>query len=142
MNVKNKKIKILILFLFSIAFTLVIYLFILNSLGNPKFNSIELLPEEAFIIVLHEVYGYPLSEIDNITFNEVKGKFTYQYVMVRGNGGVYLLDQDNRSTIKALGNTTPPTTEGIHYAWEITTNNTKIYVDSTSGQIVSASKKN
>ncbi len=141
MDGKNNKIKIFILFLFSIAFTLIIYMFFLNSLGNPKFNSIELLPEEAFIIVLHEVFKYPLSEINNITFNDVKDRFTYQYVMVRGNGSVYLLDQDNRSTIMAIGNTTPPITEGIHYAWEITTNNTKIYVDSTSGHIVSSSKK-
>lgn len=141
MDGKNNKIKIFILFLFSIAFTLIIYMFFLNSLGNPKFNSIELLPEEAFIIVLHEVYKYPLSEINDITFNDVKDRFTYQYVMVRGNGSVYLLDQDNRSTIKAIGNTNPPLTEGIHYAWEITTNNTKIYVDSISGHIVSSSKK-
>jgi hypothetical protein len=141
MDGKNSKIKIFILFLFSMAFTLIIYLFFLNSLGNPKFNSIELLPEEAFIIVLHEVFEYPTSEINNITFNDVKDRFSYQYVMVRGNGSVYLLDQDSRSAIKAIGNTAPPITEGIHYAWEITTNNTKIYVDSTSGQIVSSSKK-
>ena len=141
MNGKNNKMKIFILFLFSIAFTLIIYLFFLNSLGNLKFNSIELLPEEAFIIVLHEVFEYPMSEINNITFNDVKDRFSYQYVMVRGNGSVYLLDQDSRSAIKAIGNTSPTITEGIHYAWEITTNNTKIYVDSTSGQIVSSSKK-
>ncbi|HYO07151.1 MAG TPA: hypothetical protein VER14_09215 [Phototrophicaceae bacterium] len=141
MDGKNNKMKIFILFLFSIAFTLIIYLFFLNSLENPKFNSIELLPEEAFIIVLHEVFEYPMSEINNITFNDVKDRFSYQYVMVRGNGSVYLLDQDSRSAIKAISNTTPPITKGIHYAWEITTNNTKIYVDSTSGQIVSSSKK-
>lgn len=141
MDGKNYKIKIFILFLFSIAFTLIIYMFFLNSIGNPKFNSIELLPDEAFIIVLHEVFKHPLSEINSITFNDVKDRFTYQYVMVRGDGSVYLLDQENRSTIKEIGNTTPPITEGIHYAWEITTNNTKTYVDSTSGHIVSSSKK-
>ncbi len=141
MDGKNYKIKIFILFLFSIAFTLIIYMFFLNSIGNPKFNSIELLPDEAFIIVLHEVFKHPLSEINSITFNDVKDRFTYQYVMVRGDGSVYLLDQENRSTIKEIGNTTPPITEGIHYAWEITTNNTKTYVDSTSGHIVSPSKK-
>ena len=141
MDGKNNKIKILILFLFSIAFTLIIYLFLLNTIGNPKFNSIELLPEEAFVIVLHEVFKHPLSEINNITFNVVKDRFTYQYVMVRGNGSVFLVDQDNRSTIKSIGNTTPPLSGSIHYAWEITTNNTKIYVDSTSGQIVSSSKR-
>lgn len=142
MNGKNNKIKIFTLFLFSIAFTLIIYLSFLNSIGNPKLNSIELLPEEAFTIVLHEVFEYPLSEINNITFNDVKDRFSYQYVMVRGNGSVYLFDQDSRSAIKAIGNTTPPITEGIHYAWEITTNNTKTYVDSTSGQIISSSIKN
>ena len=141
MDGKNNKIKVFILFLFSIAFTLIIYLFLLNTLGNPKFNSIELLPEEAFIIVLHEVFKHPLSEVNSITFNDVKDRFTYQYVIVRGNGSVFLLDQDNRSIIRAIGNTTPPVSEGIHYAWEITTNNTKTYVDSTSGQIVSSSEK-
>ena len=139
MDGKNNKIKVFILFLFSIAFTLIIYLFLLNTLGNPKFNSIELLPEEAFIIVLHEVFKHPLSEVNSITFNDVKDRFTYQYVIVRGNGSVFLLDQDNRSIIRAIGNTTPPVSERIHYAWEITTNNTKTYVDSTSGQIVSSS---
>ena len=73
--------------------------------------------------------------------NDVKDKFTYQYVMVRGNGDVFLLDQDNRSIIKSIGNTTPPITEGIHYAWEITINNTKTYVDSITGQIISSPQK-
>ena len=82
-----------------------------------------------------------MSEINNITFNDVKDRFSYQYVMVRGNGSVYMLDQDSRSAIKSIGKTKPPITEGIHYAWEITTNSTKIYVDSTSGHIVSSSKK-
>jgi hypothetical protein len=61
--------------------------------------------------------------------------------MVRSDGDVYLLDQDNRFVIKSIGNTTPPTTEGIHYAWEITINNTRIYIDSITGQIISSSKK-
>ncbi len=142
MNRKNSKIKIFVLFLLSVGFTSIIYVFFFSSLGNPNFNSIKILPEEAYIIVLHEVYNYPLNKINNITFNDVKDKFTYQYVMVRNNGSVYLLDQDNRSIIRSIGNTTPPITQGIHYAWEITINNTKIYyVDSISGQIISSSEK-
>jgi hypothetical protein len=141
MHRENTKFKILLITIFSAGFTIIIYVFFYNSLGNSNFNSSTLLPEEAYIIVLHEVYGYPLDEISNITFNDVKDKFTYQYVMVRGNGDVFLLDQDNRSIIKSIGNTTPPITEGIHYAWEITINNTKTYVDSITGQIISSPQK-
>ena len=141
MNSKNNKFKIFLIILFSVGFTLIIYVFFSNSLGNSNFNSSTLLPEEAYVIVLREVYNYPLSQLSNITFNDVKDKFTYQYVMVRGNGDVFLLDQDNRSIIKSIGNTTPPVTEGIHFAWEITINNTNTYVDSITGQIVSSSQK-
>ncbi|MBA3750437.1 MAG: hypothetical protein H0X03_06005 [Nitrosopumilus sp.] len=99
------------------------------------------MPEEAYIIVLHEVYNRSLNEINNITFNEIKDKFTYHYVMVRNNGTVHLLDKDNHSIIKTLDNISPPVTDGTHFAWEIETNNSKFYVDSISGQIISISNK-
>jgi len=141
MITKILKNKIFILILFSTLFTLIIYLYSFYSLDNPSFNSNTLLPEEAYIIVLYEVYNHSLDEINNITVNDIKDKFTYQYVMVRNNGTVHLIDKDNRSIIKTIDNTTPPVTDGIHFAWEIKTNNSKVYVDSISGQIISISNK-
>jgi hypothetical protein len=133
--------KILILILFPSFFTLIIYILFTYSLGNPNLNSIPLLPEQAYVIALHEVYNRPLSDINNITFIDVKGKFTYQYVMIKNDGTVYLLNKNNNSVITTIGNTIPPITDGTHFAWEININNTKIYVDSTSGQIVSIANK-
>ena len=78
--------KSLILILFPAIFTLIIYLLFIFSIGNPTFNSITLLPEQAYVIALHEVYNRSLNEINNITFNDVKDKFTYQYVMIKNNG--------------------------------------------------------
>lgn len=141
MNSKIFKKKFLIIILFPAIFTLIIYLLFIYSIGNPTFHSIALLPEQAYVIALHEVYNRSLSEINNITFNDVKDKFTYQYVMIKNDGTVYLLNKNNNSVIKTTGNTTPPITDGTHFAWEINVNKTKIYVDSTSGQIVSISNK-
>ena len=129
--------KTLILILFPAIFTLIIYLLFNFSIGNPNINSITLLPEQAYVIALHEVYNRSTSEINNITFKDVKDKFTYRYVMIKNDGTLYLLNESNDSVIEATGNTTPPKTEGTHFAWEINTNKTKIYVDSKSGQIVS-----
>ena len=141
MNSRVLKKKFLVLILFPAVFTLIIYLVSIYSLGTPNFNSITLLPEQAYVIALHEVYNRSLSEINNITFTDVKDKFTYQYVMIKNDGTVYLLNKNNNSILKATGNTTPTITDGTHFAWEININKTKIYVDTTSGQIVSISKK-
>ena len=133
--------KSLILILFSVIFTLIIYLLFIFSIGNPNVNSITLLPEQAYVIALHEVYNRPLSEINNITFKDVKDKFTYQYVLIKNDGNLYLLNESNDSVLKTTGNTTPPITDGTHIAWEININKTKVYVDSKSGQIVSIANK-
>ena len=61
--------------------------------------------------------------------------------MIKNDGTVYLLNKNNNSVIKTIGNTVPPITDGTHFAWEIIINKTKIYVDSTSGQIVSIVNK-
>ncbi len=45
--------------------------------------------------------------------------------------------QETHDIGKVLGNTVEPLTGGIHYGWEITANNTKYYIDSTSGQMIS-----
>ena len=133
--------KSLILILFPAIFTLIVYLFFVFFIDSPNFNSITLLPEQAYVIDLHEVYNRSLSEINNITFKDVKDKFTYQYVMMKDDVLSYLLNESNDSVIKTKGNTTPPITDGTHFAWEININNTKIYVDSKSGQIVSIANK-
>jgi hypothetical protein len=133
--------KTLILILLPAIFTLIIYLLFIFSIGKPNVNSITLLPEQAYVIALHDVYNRSLSEINNITFKDVKDKFTYQYVMVKNDGTLYLLNESNNSVIKTTGNTTPPITGGTHFAWEININKTKIYVDSKSGQIVSIANK-
>jgi hypothetical protein len=140
MNTRVLK-KSLILILFPVIFTLIIYLFFIFSIDKTNFNSITLLPEQAYVIALHEVYNRPLSEINNITFKDVKDKFTYQYVMIKNDGNLYLLNQSNDSVLKTTGNTTPPITDGTHIAWEININKTKVYVDSKSGQIVSIANK-
>lgn len=140
MNLAIYKNKIFILILFSSIFTLIMYSLFVYSLGGPNFNSIPFRPEEAYKIVLHDVYNFSSNKINSIPLNDMKDKFTYQSVRIESNGTVYLLNSKDSSIIKTIDNITAPSANGIHFAWEITINNTKFYVDSTSGQIISTSK--
>ncbi len=137
MSNKTARKKILMVMASSIVVTFAIYLLFSYSINNPSFNSLRLLPEEAYVIILHEIFNRSVNDLSTITFNEIKDKFTYRYVLVRGNGSLYQVDTSNNAVIRDLGKTEPPLTSGTHFAWEITTNNTKYYVDSTSGQIIS-----
>jgi hypothetical protein len=137
MNKKSSRKKVLIVIASSIIFTFAIYMFFSYAINRSSFNSLKLLPEEAYVIILHEKFNRSVNDLSTITFDEIKDNFTYRYVLVRGNGSLYQIDNNNNAIVKNLGMIEPPTTSGTHFAWEITTNNTKYYVDSTSGQIIS-----
>ncbi len=140
MNLAIYKNKIFVLILFSSIFTLIMYYIFAYSLGGPNFNSTPLRPEEAYKIVLHNIYNVSLNKINSISISNMKDKFTYQSVRLENNGTVYLLNSKDSSIIKPIDNITDSSSNGIYFAWEITINNTKFYVDSTSGQIISTSK--
>ncbi len=57
--------------------------------------------------------------------------------MVKADGTVYQADETTHEIGKILGNTVEPLTGGTHYGWQITANNTKYYIDSTSGHLIS-----
>ncbi len=133
--------KVIFIVLLSIGFTLAMYWVLSYSLTQPNYTSGKLIPEEAYIIILHDVYNQSLDRLNKITFADLKGKFTSQYVMVKPDGTIYQADQDTREIGKLLGTAVEPLTGGIHYGWEITTNNTKYYIDSSSGQMISFPEK-
>ena len=132
--------KVIFIVLLSIGFTLAMYWVLNYSLSQPNPISPRLIPEEAYLIILHDVYNKSLDHLSKITFADLNGKFTSQYVMVNANGTIYQADKETHDIGKLIGNTVEPITGGIHYGWEITANNTKYYVDSTSGQMISYPK--
>ncbi len=70
----------------------------------------------------------------------MKDKFTYQNVMIKSNGIVYLSNPDDRSIIKTLDKISYSRDNRIHFAMGISINNTKFYVDAISGQVISTSQ--
>jgi|SRR5688500_11034527 hypothetical protein len=129
--------KVIFIVLLSIGFTLAMYWVLSYSLSQPNSTSGKLIPEEAYIIILHDVYNHSLDRLSKITFADLEGKFTSQYVMINADGTIYQADADSHDIGKVLGNAVEPLSGGIHYGWEITANNTKYYIDSTSGQMIS-----
>ncbi len=139
MNLTFHKNKFFILILFSITFTLIFYVASFYSLEGFNLNSTLLQPNEAYKIILHNYYNYSSSKIESIPTDN-KDKFTYQSVMIKGNGTVYLMNSKDHYIIKAIDKIANQTIDGTHFAWKIIINYTKFYVDSTSGQIISATK--
>lgn len=136
MNLDGPRNKVIFIVLLSVGFTVTMY-FVLNySLSQQSTTFARLIPEEAYIIILHDVFNKPLDELQNITFDDLKGKFSAQYVMINGDGIIYKADRDSHETFEAIDNTSEPLTGGSHFGWEITSNGSKYYVDSTSGQII------
>jgi len=128
--------KVVFIALLSIGFTVTMYFVLTYSLSQPNTTFPRLIPEEAYIIILHDVFNKPLENLNNITFDELQGKFTSQYVMINGEGTIYRADKDSHATFEVMGKTDEPLTGGSHFGWEITSNGSKYYVDSTSGQII------
>ncbi len=133
--------KVIFIVLLSIGFTLAMYWVLSYSLSQPNSTSGKLIPEEAYIIILHDVYNQSLDRLSEITFADLEGNFTSQYVIVKADGTIYQADRDTHEIGKLVGNAVEPLTGGIHYGWEITTNNTKYYIDSLSGQMISYPQK-
>ena len=136
MKLDNARNKVIFIVLLSIGFTLAMYWVLSYSLSQTNSSSPRLIPDEAYLIILHDVYNQSLDQLSKITFADLDGKFTSQYVMVDANGTIYQADKDTHDTGKVLGSTVEPLTGGNHYGWEITANNTKYYIDSTSGQMI------
>ena len=135
-NISGPRSKVIFIVLLSIGFTITMY-FVLNySLNQQSTTFARLIPEEAYIIILHDVFNKSLESLLNVTFDDLKGKFSAQYVMINGDGIIYKADKDSHATFEVIGRTNEPLTGGSHFGWEITSNGSKYYVDSTSGQII------
>lgn len=137
MNPDGSRNKVILIVLLSVGFTLAMYLVINYSLNQQSTTFARLIPEEAYVIILHDVFNKPMGDLLNITFDDVRGKFSAQYVMINGEGIIYEADKDSHTTSKVIGMTNEPLSGGSHFGWEITFNGTKYYVDSTSGRIIS-----
>ncbi|MDQ2685639.1 MAG: hypothetical protein M3Y25_07335 [Thermoproteota archaeon] len=136
MNLNAPRNKVILIVLLSIGFTIVMYFVINFSLNQQSTTFARLIPEEAYIIILHEVFKEPLNDLRNVTFDDLRGKFTAQYVMVDGDGTIYQANKDSHEVSRMIGIIDEPLSGGSHFGWEIISNDTKYYVDSTSGQIV------
>jgi hypothetical protein len=135
-NLDGPRNKVIFIVLLSVGVTVTMY-FVLNySLSQTSTTFARLIPEEAYIIILHDVFNKPLEMLQNITFDDLKGKFSAQYVMINGDGIIYRADKDSHETFEVIDRTNEPLTGGSHFGWEITSNDSKYYVDSTSGQII------
>jgi hypothetical protein len=130
--------KVIFIVLLSIGFTLAMYFVVNYSLSQQSTTFTRLIPEEAYIIVLHDVFNQTLDDIRNITFDDLQGKFTSQYVMINGEGNIYKANKDSHETFELINRTSEPITGGSHYGWEIVSNGSKYYIDSTSGQIITS----
>lgn len=128
--------KVIFIVLLSIGFTLAMYFVVNYSLSQQSTTFARLIPEEAYIIILHDIFNKTLNDLRNITFDELQGKFTSQYVMVDGDGNIYKANKDNHETFQVINKTNEPITGGSHFGWEIVSNGSKYYIDSTSGQII------
>ena len=128
--------KVIFIVLLSIGFTLAMYFVVNYSLSQQSTTFTRLIPEEAYIIILHDVFNQTLDDLRNITFDDLQGKFTSQYVMIDGEGNIYKSNKDSHETFELIGRTSEPITGGSHFGWEIVLNGSKYYVDSTSGQII------
>lgn len=128
--------KVIFIVLLSIGFTLAMYFVVNYSLSQQSTTFTRLIPEEAYIIILHDVFNQTLDDLRNITFDDLQGKFTSQYIMINGEGKIYKANKESHETFELLGRTNEPITGGSHYGWEIVTNGSKYYIDSTSGQII------
>ncbi|HYF98967.1 MAG TPA: hypothetical protein VD815_02635 [Candidatus Saccharimonadales bacterium] len=135
-NLNAPRNKVILIVLLSIGFTMVMYFVINFSLNQQSTTFARLIPEEAYIIILHEVFNEPLNDLRNVTFDDLRGKFTAQYVMVDGDGTIYQANKDSHETSRMIGKIDEPLSGGSHFGWEIISNDTKYYVDSTSGEIV------
>lgn len=105
------------------------------SQPNPALSKIE--PDMAYILVLHDKFNQSFDKLKKITYNDVLDKFNYKYIMIKGDGSVYQANENDHKIIKMLYSVNPTITGGTHFGWEIDTNGTKYYVDSTTGAIVS-----
>jgi hypothetical protein len=135
-NLNAPRNKVILIVLLSIGFTIVMYFVINFSLNQQSTTFARLIPEEAYIIILHEVFNEPLNDLRNVTFDDLRGKYTAQYVMVDGDGTIYQANKDSHEVSRMIGIIDEPLSGGSHFGWEIISNDTKYYVDSTSGQIV------
>lgn len=136
-NFSSSRNKIIFIVLLAAVFTVVMYFVTNYTLSQENASNARLIPEEAYLVILHDVFNKSLSSLSKITFDDLNGKFTSQYVMVDGNGTIYRANQDTLKTNGTIGSTDSPITGGSHFGWEIIANNTKYYVDSSSGQIIS-----
>lgn len=124
----------------SICFTIVMYFLFLYLLDQPGILAIEISSEEAYLIILYNIYNYSTDRITELDIDSLQNNFTSQYVLVKGDGSVYQLNKSDREILNQSGFTDSPISGGWHYSWEILVNNTKFYVDSTTGQIISHSE--
>ena len=86
--------KVIFIVLLSIGFTLAMYWVLSYSLSQPNSTSGKLIPEEAYIIILHDVYNQSFDQLSKITFADLEGKFTSQYVMINADGTIYQADAE------------------------------------------------
>lgn len=80
---------------------------------QPNSDFSKLIPEEAYIIILHDVFNQSLEKLSTFTYEDLEGKFTSQYIMLRGNGTLYQADKDTHEIGKKLDNIVEPWTGDI-----------------------------
>lgn len=139
MILKVLKNKVFVIILSATLFTIAFSLIVLYTLSQPNVQTPTIQPQMAYLLVLHDKFNQSLDKLNHLTYNDVRYKFNYKYIMIKGDGSVYQINDKDNKVIKPLYKVKPPTPDGTFFGWEININGTKYYVDSRTGIIVSTS---
>lgn len=109
--------------------TILVYLALENSLLYPSLFSTPISSEEAVSIIAQKL---------NLTKDNMK-HFSTAYVYIKGDGSVFESDVKSNSIGKYIESAEPTKTTGNYFAWEVRYDNSRYFIDSTTGEIISSS---
>ena len=114
-----------------ILVTVFVYFGLRDSLNHPSIIRTSIPPDIAMNIVRN---AFNISKADSVNLKS-------NYVYLKPNGEVYLLDSESNRIGEFLDKSEPTITGGSHYALQIkdTQSNKSHYVDYVTGEIVSSS---
>ena len=114
-----------------IVFTLVVYILLIDSLTRHSLSFQSMRNTTAASIVLEQ----------NDLSQDYLASFQSKFVYLKGNGNMYLSDEETRNIGPFIGIVSQPNSGGNHFTWEIklTPTNQTYYVDHITGEIISRS---
>ena len=121
--------KLLLSLAFASIITYLVYIGLMDSLTRSSINFISISNDTAISII---------SKQNNFTSGHID-KVISKYVYVKGNGEIYDSKIDTNFIGNFIGKTSPTTTTGNHFGWEIyfPIINKTYYIDHLTGETIS-----